>query len=232
MVAPAAAVTAADPFVTVRAWNRMRAAGFVLELEDGRLMVEPLSRLSEKQHAYLHAHKPALVELLTDAELLAAALALAGPAGLGWMEGTPADWDGVRLLAAGEVLYASRRMVSRDGRRYAREHAPPPPPFREYRVPDISPAMLPGIGSDPLGIAPDISPDIASPQNVIPLDREAYEERAAIMEYDGGLPRGEAEQKALALAIRAAELQAQGWSPWNAQARAESEALPGWEATP
>lgn len=30
-------------------------------------------------------------------------------------------------------------------------------------------------------------------------DREAFEERAAIMEYDGGLPRREAERRALAL---------------------------------
>ena len=30
-------------------------------------------------------------------------------------------------------------------------------------------------------------------------------------------------------AERVAELIALGWAPWNAQARAESEALPGWE---
>jgi hypothetical protein len=30
-------------------------------------------------------------------------------------------------------------------------------------------------------------------------DREAFEERAAIFEYDGGLPRREAERRALAL---------------------------------
>lgn len=28
------------------------------------------------------------------------------------------------------------------------------------------------------------------------IDREAFEERAAIMEFDGGLPRGEAERMA------------------------------------
>lgn len=33
-------------------------------------------------------------------------------------------------------------------------------------------------------------------------DREAFEERAAIFEYDGGLPRREAERRALA-AVRA-----------------------------
>lgn len=66
----------------------------------------------------------------------------------------------------------------------------------------------------------------------VPLDREAYEERAAIMEFDGGLSRDEAERKALATAIRAQELQAAGWSPWNAEVRARSEALPGWEDRP
>lgn len=35
------------------------------------------------------------------------------------------------------------------------------------------------------------------------IDWEDFEERAAIMEYDGGLDRNKAEQKALALAIRA-----------------------------
>ena len=49
----------------------------------------------------------------------------AGPAGLAWMEGTPADWTGERLLAAGEVLYGDGRMMSVYGRRYLKEHAPP-----------------------------------------------------------------------------------------------------------
>ena len=61
------------------------------------------------------------------------------------------------------------------------------------------------------------------------VDWEAFEERAAIMEYDGGLTRNEAEAKAMAIAVRTAELQAQGWAPWNAKARAESEVLLGLE---
>ena len=40
-----------DPTTAVRVLNRMRAAGFALSVEDGRLMCEPLSRLSEEQRA-------------------------------------------------------------------------------------------------------------------------------------------------------------------------------------
>ena len=36
-------------------------------------------------------------------------------------------------------------------------------------------------------------------------------------------------EKADPYAERVAELIALGWGPWNAKARAESEALPGWE---
>ncbi len=35
-----------------------------------------------------------------------------------------------------------------------------------------------------------------------PAERELYEERAAIREYDGGLPRAEAERAALADVLR------------------------------
>ena len=188
----------ADYMAVVRTLNRMRRAGFILRLDGSDLAVSPFSRLTDAQRAYIRAHKSALVELLTDAGILYEALQGAGAAGLDWQEGTPQDWPDARLLAAGEVLYADGRMVSRLGRRYATECRPP--------VPDLA--------------------------NVIPIDREAYEERAAIMEFDGGLQRGEAERKALALALRAAELQTQGWSAWNAKARAESEALPGWEVSP
>jgi hypothetical protein len=41
------------------------------------------------------------------------------------------------------------------------------------------------------------------------FDREAFEERAAIMEFDGGLPRAEAEAAALAL------LGASGSTNWS-----------------
>ena len=54
------------------------------------------------------------------------------------------------------------------------------------------------------------------------FDQEAFEERAAILEFDAGFSREEAER-------RAQELMALGWAPWNARARAESEALPAWK---
>jgi len=57
-----------DPTTAVRVLNRMRAAGFALSVEDGRLMCEPLSRLSEEQRATLRTHKPALIALLTNAK--------------------------------------------------------------------------------------------------------------------------------------------------------------------
>lgn len=213
MAVPAESV-AADPFAAMRALNRMTRAGFALSVRVDRLIVAPADRLTEQQAAYIRANKAALVALLMDAEILHEYLVQAGPAGLAFHEGTPADWGDARLLAAGEVLYADGRMVNRADRRFLREHAP--------SIPDTVPDTV-----------PDFVPDtVPAPANVIPLDREAYEERAAIMEFDGGLPRNEAEQKALALAIRSAELQAAGWAPWNATARAESELLPEWESKP
>ena len=90
-----------DLFATVRAVNRMQAAGFSLAVRDSRLIASPFSRLSDSQRAYLRTHKAALVGLLSDAETLAAALVLYGLAGLGWHQGTPADWDDARLLDSG-----------------------------------------------------------------------------------------------------------------------------------
>lgn len=124
---PKLEVITADPFAAVRVLNRMRTAGFVLSLEDGRLMVEPLSQLSEDQRTFIRTHKGGLVELLRDAEVLATAVNLAGPSGLGWREGTPDDWSNVRLLAAGEVLYSTGRMVFVCGRDYTPQCAPPVP---------------------------------------------------------------------------------------------------------
>jgi hypothetical protein len=117
--------TAPDPFAAMRALNKMRTAGFSLRLESGNLVVSPFSQLSEKQRTFIRNHKPALVALLLDAETVYRALALAGPAGLTFHEGTPADWSDARLLAAGEVLYADSRMVNRMDRRYLKESAPP-----------------------------------------------------------------------------------------------------------
>ena len=104
---------AADPFATVRALNRMRAAGFALSVRADKLVVAPAESLTDDQRAYIRSHKAALVGLLSDAETIATALSIAGANGIAWREGTPADWPDDRLLAAGEVLYADGRMVSR-----------------------------------------------------------------------------------------------------------------------
>lgn len=98
--------------------NNLRAAGFFFRADpDSRLTVAPANQLNEEQRSLIRQHKAALVQLL-DTETLLQALTTAGPAGLNWREGTPNDWDDVRLLAAGEVLYADGRMVNRNGRRY------------------------------------------------------------------------------------------------------------------
>ena len=133
--APALVEIAADSMATVRAWRRMVSAGFSLSVEGDRLVVIPASNLSEQQRAYLRTHKAALVGLLSDAETLAAALVLYGLAGLGWHQGTPADWDDARLLACGEVLYSTGGMVSRYGRRYCPGSAPAIEEAQEYHPP-------------------------------------------------------------------------------------------------
>ena len=126
MTAPARIELAADPFIAVRVLNRMRAAGFVLSLDGSALAVSPADRLTEAQRAFIRTHRPALVNLLQDAETVYRALVQAGPAGLGWREGTPADWSDARLLAADEALYSDGRLTTRWDRRYLREHAPEP----------------------------------------------------------------------------------------------------------
>ena len=118
-----------DPFLLVRGLRRMRAAGFVIRESDGAIEISPFESLSAKQLEWLRTHKAALVELLRDAELLASAIERAGPSGLGWREGTPESWSDARLLAAGEVLYSTGRMVSALGRRYTPACAPPLPEF-------------------------------------------------------------------------------------------------------
>ncbi len=181
----------ADPFGPVRALNRMAGAGFALLVRDNRLVISPFSRLSEQQRAYLHAHKAALVSLLEDAETLHHALVVAGPAGLAWQAGTPADWDNTRLLAAGEVLYSDGRMVSAHGRRFAAESAP---------------------------VGPDIPPDISA----APL-AESQGTTTTCTDKTPDMPSDNPAPPADPLAARVAELIAQGWSPWNARARAEAE---------
>jgi len=78
---------------------------------------------------------------------------------------------------------------------------------------------------------------------VVTFDQEAYEERAAILEFDAGFSRDEAEQRALVamapvvdptpvvdpLAERVAELMALGWAVWNARARASTESTAAWQ---
>ena len=155
MTAPALVEVAADQFTAMRAMSKMRVAGFALSVRDDRLIVAPADRLSEKQRDYIRTHKPALVALLMDAETLHAALALAGPAGLSFHEGTPGDWDNARLLAAGEVLYGDGRMVNRNDRRYLRERASP--------IPDTVPDTVP------------------APANVIPIARNALSELEATL---------------------------------------------------
>ena len=180
---------AADPFGPVRAMNRMAGAGFTLSVRDGRLLATPFTKLSEQQRAYLRTHKTALVDLLEDAEALHHALVVAGPAGLGWKEGTPADWSDDRLLASGEVLYGDRRMVSRHGRRFAAESAPP------------GPDILPDISAAPLAETTSAAATWADKRLDTPPDDP--------------------------LATRIAQLTAAGWAPWNARAKAQSEALEG-----
>ena len=126
MTAPALIEVAADPFAAMRGMNRMRTAGFALALEDNALIVSPADRLTDEQRRFIRTHRPALVALLQDAEIVYRALVQAGPAGLGWREGTPADWSDARLLAADEALYSDGRLTTRWDRRYLREHAPEP----------------------------------------------------------------------------------------------------------
>ena len=141
MNAPALVEVAADPFAAMRALNRMTRAGFALALEDNALVVSPADRLNDAQRAFIRAHKAALVALLLDAEVVYRAVEQAGPAGLWWREGTPADWNDARLLAAGEVLYADGRMVNRNDRRYLKAHAPPIPDTVPDFVPDSAESM-------------------------------------------------------------------------------------------
>ncbi len=195
MAAVASLDTEPDHFATVRAMNRMSAAGFDVRAAGDSLRISPIDRLSDSQRAYLRAHKVALVALLSDADDLHRALVQAGTDGLDWREGAPADWSDDRLSAAGEVLYSTGRMVSRHDRRYAAECARPP---AKDILPDIANASPAETSSTPdtwVDNEPDMSSDTPPPAS--PDDP---------------------------LAARIATLMAQGWSPWNAQARARSEA--------
>ena len=122
--------------------------------------------MSAAQRDFIRAHKAALVSLLEDAEALRRALVDAGPAGLAWQAGTPADWDNTRLLAAGEVLYGDRRMVGVHGRRFAAESAPPGPDI----LPDTASAPL-AENQGTTATCPDKRPDIP-PKPLSPLDQD------------------------------------------------------------
>lgn len=104
--------------------------GVTLIAFGSKLVARPGNLLTAINETLIREHKPALLRLLRlrDVETLHSALASAGPAGLAWREGTPADWSDDRLLDAGEVLYADGRMINRNGRRYLRDHAPARPP--------------------------------------------------------------------------------------------------------
>ncbi|MBK8185758.1 MAG: hypothetical protein IPK63_23815 [Candidatus Competibacteraceae bacterium] len=182
----------------MRALNRMAGAGFALSVRDGRLLATPAAKLSEQQRGYLHANKPALVSLLEDAEALHRALVDAGAAGLGWKEGTPADWPDTRLLVAGEVLYSGKRMASVNGRRFAAESAPP----GQDIPPDMPSAPLAETTSAAATWA-DKGPDIASadprrsaPPVCLPADYRPYrlltrcDRPSPIYGPDGGDPVG------------------------------------------
>lgn len=126
----------------VRALRKMQSSGFTVSLENGKLLVGSLAPLTDTQRAYLREHKAALVALLTDAERLATLLEQAGPAGLGWKEATSPEWDDGYLLAVGEILYGSHRMVNRLGRRYAVAVAPPLPDYSDAgNAPEIAPQV-------------------------------------------------------------------------------------------
>ena len=97
-------------------------------------------------------------------------------------------------------------------------------------------------------------PPMVPPPPMVEFDQDAFEERAAILEFEAGFSRDEAERRAMALmtpvvdpaappmvvdlpapvvdplAERVAELVAAGWAPWNARARAETESTAAWQA--
>ena len=171
-------IVSPDPFALVRGIRRMRAAGFAVKVENGGLVVESTLELSEPQRAFIGFHKPALVALLEDAEALHRALVQAGPVGLAWQAGTPADWSDDRLLASGEVLYGDRRMVSRHGRRFAAESAPVGPDIQQDTA-SAPPAEIQGTAATCAGKTPDTPPDDPAGRRVAELMAQGWERRNA-----------------------------------------------------
>lgn len=119
-----------DPTTAVRVLNRMRAAGFALSVEDGRLMCEPLSRLSEEQRATLRAHKSALINLLTDTGLSTPPPALAPEVRCSdchhGQPATPGDpWSWHLCTAGADRAHGWGMAARRCGRWESRESHPP-----------------------------------------------------------------------------------------------------------
>ena len=197
-------------------FDELRAAGFTFRADpDSRLIVAPSARLSDEQRESIRQHKPALVRLL-DSEAVYRALVEAGPAGLAWRESTPPDWSDDRLLDAGEVLYADGRMVNVLGRRYLAAQAPRLTEQRSdtassQTTPQSAPSAATGAVSSTVERTPTDLSALPASDRMDPLHRE-----------DPDNPQ----------AARIAELIQSGWSPWNAKARAKSEALPVREGTP
>jgi hypothetical protein len=55
-------------------WERMTAAGFALELEDGRIFVSPANRITDAIRSEVRAHRDELAALLGSVEREAADL--------------------------------------------------------------------------------------------------------------------------------------------------------------
>lgn len=201
-----------------RLLERLDHQGLTLFAQGARLIVRPGNLLTANDETLIREHKPELLRLarLRDAETVYRALVEAGPAGLAWREGTPPDWPDERLLAVGEVLYADGRMVNVLGRRYLAAQAPRPTDqwsdaTSSQTTPQTAPSAATGAVSSAVETIPtDLSATPAS-DRTDPLHRE-----------DPDNPQ----------AARIAEPMAAGWAPWNAKARAESEALPGWQHPP
>lgn len=182
--------------------------GVTLFAQGAQLIVKPGNLLTANDETLIRQHKPALVRLL-DSEAVYRALVEAGPAGLAWRERTPPDWSDDRLLDASEVLYANGRMVNVLGRRYLAAQAPKlTDQWSDSPPPQTTPQTAPSAPKS--GIAIDPSPAPAT-DRAKPLHRD---------------------EPASPHAARIAALRADGWAPWNAKARAESEASPGWQQPP
>lgn len=201
-----------------RLLERLDHQGLTLFAQGARLIVRPGNLLTANDETLIREHKPELLRLarLRDAETVYRALVEAGPAGLAWREGTPPDWPDERLLAVGEVLYADGRMVNVLGRRYLAAQAPRLTEQRSdtassQTTPQSAPSAATGAVSSTVERTPTDLSALPASDRMDPLHRE-----------DPDNPQ----------AARIAELMAASWAPWNAKARAESEALPGWQHPP